>query len=103
MPVMKRTASVALGVFRAMAWDARSRNYFTRLLVAKVRKLGSDLGPMSAENRRGRKKTTQSRPKRINKIVLQPLFRGPLVVRLERRRKDLSTVLPGPVSDCVGG
>src|SRR5215469_9636673 len=31
MPVMKRTASVALGVFRAMAWDARSRNYFTRL------------------------------------------------------------------------
>src|SRR5215469_3463139 len=31
MPVMKRTASVALGVFRAMAWDAGSRNYFTRL------------------------------------------------------------------------
>ena len=28
MPVMKRTASVALGIFRAMAWDARTKNPF---------------------------------------------------------------------------
>src|SRR5215469_11982398 len=93
MPVMKKTASVALGVFRAMAWDARSRTYFTRLLVAKVRKLGSDLGPISAENQRRRKKTTQSRPKQINKIVLQPLFRD--------QGSEVQIFPPRPIAQCI--